>query len=90
LTLLPALAAKTAHDFGQFLVERLGLTREACGAAAAHLGDVCDERKGFLCFIQRGGIGDALAALCTRIGYDETLHDTRGRSTKEKTSDYSL
>ena len=47
LTLPPALAAKASHDFGQFLVERLGLTREACGAAAALLCDVCDERKGF-------------------------------------------
>jgi hypothetical protein len=49
MALAPALAAKAPHDFGQFLVEFLGLTREGRGAAAARLWDVGDERQRFFC-----------------------------------------
>ena len=49
MALASALATKAPHDFGQFLVECLGLTREDRGAAAARLCDVCDERQRFFC-----------------------------------------
>ena len=61
-----ALAAKASYDFFQLLLELLGLTCEDRGSAAARLRDACDERQGFLRFIQCGGIGDPLAALLTR------------------------
>ena len=47
VALPPALAAKAPHHFGQLLVECLGVTREDCGAMAARLRDVCDERQRF-------------------------------------------
>ena len=49
MALASALAAKAPHDFGEFLVECLRLTREDRGAAAARLCDMGDERKRFFC-----------------------------------------
>lgn len=49
LALTTTLAAKAPHDFGQLLVEPLGLPCEARGTVAALLRDGCDERKGFFC-----------------------------------------
>lgn len=63
-----ALAAKAPHDFGQCLVEFLGLTREDRGAAAARLGDVCNERKRFFLGSQ------------TRLKFMRAWTDTRGRT----------
>src|SRR5262249_36356557 len=48
-TLATTLAAKAPHDFGQLLVERLGLPREDRDALAARLRDVCDEGQCFFC-----------------------------------------
>ena len=53
LALPTTLAAKTSHDFFQFLVERLGLACENRGAAAVLLRDGCDALKNFLCAFYR-------------------------------------
>ena len=49
MTVPTALAAKAPHDFAQFPVEVLRLTREERGSVAALLRDVFDERQGFFC-----------------------------------------
>lgn len=42
-----ALATKATHDFGEFLVQVLGLVRELRGLAAASLREACHQLEGF-------------------------------------------
>jgi hypothetical protein len=44
-----ALAPKATHDFGDLLLEAVGLALHLCGPAAASLGDPCNHREGFFC-----------------------------------------
>jgi len=44
-----ALATKAPHDFGEFLVQVLGLVREFRGVASASLRDACHQFESFFC-----------------------------------------